>query len=134
MKSLLIFFLVFNAGAFSPNAPFQIFKTSLTVTVRDELGNTVEGASVKLFLKEEDYTKEVNPLAEATTDKKGVAKFNKLSQKLISSLRAKAIKTMPVVEKKQANSKKANSIKSRSSFSNTNGSRAARRDVAILQD
>ena len=52
-----------------------VFKTSLTLTVRDELGNTVEGASVKLFETEEDYNKEVNPVAQATTDAKGVAKF-----------------------------------------------------------
>jgi hypothetical protein len=78
MKSLLIFFLVFNAELFSANTPSQIFKTSLTVTVRDELGNTVEGASVRLFLKEEDFTKEVNPVMETASDKKGVAKFNKL--------------------------------------------------------
>lgn len=78
MKSLLIFFLALNAGVFSAPAPHQIFNTSLKVTVRDELGNTVEGASVKLFLKEEDFTKEVNSLAEVTTDKKGVAHFKKL--------------------------------------------------------
>jgi len=78
MKSLLILFLAMNAGVFLNHAPSQIFKTSLTVTVRDELGNTVEGASLKLFLKEEDYTKEVNQVTETTTDKKGVAKFNKL--------------------------------------------------------
>ncbi len=77
MKALIVLFLVFNA-AFAPVAPSQIFKTSLTVTVRDELGNTVDGASLKLFLKEEDYTKEVNQVAETMTDKKGVAKFNKL--------------------------------------------------------
>lgn len=77
MKSFMVLFLVFNA-AFAPVAPSQIFKTSLTVTVRDELGNTVEGVSLKLFLKEEDYTKEVNQVAETMTDKKGVAKFNKL--------------------------------------------------------
>jgi len=77
MKSLMVLFLI-SYGAFAPVAPSQIFKTSLTVTVRDELGNTVEGASVRLFLKEEDYTKEVNQVAEATTDKRGVAKFNKL--------------------------------------------------------
>ena len=77
MKSLLVLFLIFNGGTFS-NPPFQIFKTSLTITVRDELGNTVEGVSVRLFLKEEDYTKEVNQVAETTTDKKGIAKFNKL--------------------------------------------------------
>ena len=78
MKTILVFFLALNAGVFSNHAPSQIFKTSLTVTVRDELGNTVEGASVRLFLKEEDFTKEVNPVMETTTDKKGIAKFNKL--------------------------------------------------------
>ena len=78
MKSILIFLVAVNAGIFSNHEPSQIFKTSLTVTVRDELGNTVEGASVKLFLKEEDFTKETNPVVEATSDKKGVAKFNKL--------------------------------------------------------
>lgn len=78
MKSILIFFLAMSAVVLSGHAPVQIFKTSLTVTVRDELGNTVEGASLKLYLKEEDFTKEVNQVAETTSDKKGVAKFNKL--------------------------------------------------------
>jgi hypothetical protein len=78
MKTILVFFLALNAGVFSNHAPLQIFKTSLTVTVRDELGNTVEGASVRLFLKEDDFNKEVNPVMETTSDKKGVAKFNKL--------------------------------------------------------
>jgi hypothetical protein len=53
----------------------QIFKTSLTLTVRDELGNTVDSASVKLFEKKEDYLKEINVAAEAKTNKKGIAKF-----------------------------------------------------------
>ena len=56
----------------------QIFKTSLTLTVRDELGNTVEGASIKLFEKESDYNKEINTVAEGTTDAKGIAKFKAL--------------------------------------------------------
>lgn len=56
-------------------ATSQLFKTSLILTVRDELGNTVEGASVKLFEKESDYNKEINITAETTTDAKGVAKF-----------------------------------------------------------
>ena len=56
----------------------QIFKTSLTLTVRDEVGNSVVGATVKLFEKEEDYLKETNPSAEGTTDAKGVAKFKNL--------------------------------------------------------
>ncbi len=78
MKSILILFLLLNAGVFSHSTPPQLFNTSLTITVRDELGNTVEGASVKLFEKEEDYTKEVHQVEEATTDAKGVVKFKKL--------------------------------------------------------
>jgi len=77
MKSLLIIALFLNLGI--GNKPPQLFNTSLTVTVRDELGNTVEGASVKLFVKEEDYTKEKNFIEEATSDKKGIAKFKKLN-------------------------------------------------------
>ena len=59
--------------AFSPP-----FKTSLTLTVRDEVGNLVEGASVKLFETKDDYLKEVNVAAETTTDAKGIAKFKGL--------------------------------------------------------
>ena len=56
----------------------QLIKTSLTLTIRDELGNTVEGVSVKLFEKEADYVAEANPIMEAVTDSKGVAKFKNL--------------------------------------------------------
>lgn len=56
----------------------QIIKTSLTVTVRDELGNTVEGATVTLFETEANYTEEKNPVTTGTTDKKGVIKFKDL--------------------------------------------------------
>ena len=82
MKLLLLFFLTFGAPGIPADQPTQIFKTSLTVTVRDELGNIVEGASVKLFLKEEDYTKEVNPAEEGTTDAKGIVRFKKLESKV----------------------------------------------------
>jgi Prealbumin-like fold domain len=54
-------------------------KTSLTITVRDETGNIVAGATIKLYAKKEDYEKEVNPIAEGTTDEKGVAKFKELT-------------------------------------------------------
>jgi hypothetical protein len=64
-------FLIFASG-------FQIIKTSLTMTVRDELGNTVEGAKVQLFEKEEDYTAEKNVVAEGITDKKGALKLKDL--------------------------------------------------------
>ena len=78
MKSLLVFFLALSTGVFSAFAPYQIFNTSLAVTVRDDLGNTVDSVKVQLFLKEVDFTKEVNSIAEATTDKKGVCHFKKL--------------------------------------------------------
>ncbi|MBS1507382.1 MAG: carboxypeptidase regulatory-like domain-containing protein [Bacteroidetes bacterium] len=78
MKSFLFAFLFLNVWFFPTPTPPQIFKTSLTLTVRDESGNTVEGASVKLFEKKDDYTKEVNAVEEATTDAKGIVRFKKL--------------------------------------------------------
>ncbi|HEY0743283.1 MAG TPA: carboxypeptidase regulatory-like domain-containing protein [Chryseosolibacter sp.] len=57
---------------------FQLIKTTLTVTVRDELGNIVEGAKVQLFENEEDYTAEKNVAAEGVTDKKGLLKLKDL--------------------------------------------------------
>jgi uncharacterized protein (DUF2141 family) len=69
---LIAFCLLLSASS------FQIIKTTLTVTVRDELGNTVEGATVQLFEKEEDYTTEKNVAATGVTDKKGVLKLKDL--------------------------------------------------------
>lgn len=59
-------------------ASFQLIRTQLAVTIRDELGNTVEGAKVTLFEKEDDYNKEQNPLMDGVTDAKGVVKFREL--------------------------------------------------------
>jgi hypothetical protein len=57
---------------------FQLIKTQMSVTIRNELGNTEEGVTVQLFEKEDDYKAETNAVAEATTDAKGVAKFKDL--------------------------------------------------------
>ena len=57
---------------------FQIIKTSLGVTVRDEVGNIVVGATVQLFEKEKDYTAEKNVAAEGVTDEKGYIRFKDL--------------------------------------------------------
>jgi hypothetical protein len=54
---------------------FQIIKTQLQVTIRDEVGNTAEGVTVQLYENEDDYKAEKNAAAEAITNKKGVAKF-----------------------------------------------------------
>lgn len=57
---------------------FQLLKTYLTITVRDEVGNTVSDATVQLFEKEEDYNKEENVAMEGVTDNKGVLKLKDL--------------------------------------------------------
>ena len=57
---------------------FQLIKTTLHITVRDELGNIVEGSSVQLFETEDDYLKEENVATEGTTDKNGIVKFKDL--------------------------------------------------------
>jgi hypothetical protein len=75
MKKIIGVFLVILLAA---SAEAQIIKTSLTMTVRDELGNTVEGATVKLYENQADYTAEKNAAAEGTTDAKGTIKFKNL--------------------------------------------------------
>jgi hypothetical protein len=57
---------------------FQLIKTQLTITIRNELGNTEAGTTVRLFETEEDYKAETNPVAEGKTDAKGVVKFKEL--------------------------------------------------------
>ncbi len=57
---------------------FQIIKTSLNITVRDELGNIVEGATIQLFENEDDYLKEANVAAEGVSDKNGIVKLKEL--------------------------------------------------------
>ena len=57
---------------------FQLVKTTLHITVRDELGNIVKGASVQLFEKEEDYNDEQNVAAQGVTDEKGILKLKDL--------------------------------------------------------
>lgn len=57
---------------------FQIIKTQMNVTIRNELGNTEEGVTVQLYETEDDYKNEKNKVAEAVTDDKGVAKFKEL--------------------------------------------------------
>jgi hypothetical protein len=53
----------------------QIFKTSLQITIRNELGNIESGAKVTLYKTEEDYNASQNPVASQETDDKGRAMF-----------------------------------------------------------
>lgn len=57
---------------------FQMFKTQLVVTVRNDLGNIEEGVKVQLYETEDDYKAEKNVAFEGYTDKKGVVKFKEL--------------------------------------------------------
>ncbi|MDN4166955.1 carboxypeptidase regulatory-like domain-containing protein [Cytophagales bacterium LB-30] len=60
----------------------QLIKTSLKFTVRDTLGNLVEGASVRLYATLEDYQKEINPVnEEAITNAKGEVIIRELESK-----------------------------------------------------
>ncbi|MBX2945300.1 MAG: hypothetical protein KF725_05665 [Cyclobacteriaceae bacterium] len=78
MKKLLILFaLVVFFPAFS-TVMEQIIKTQIHITVRNELGNTEAGVTVKLFEREDDYKEEKNAAAEGTTDDKGVVRFKDL--------------------------------------------------------
>jgi hypothetical protein len=93
MKKLSgLLFLVFMFLAFTSSTA-QLVKTQIHITVRNELGNTVEGTTVKLFETEKDYSEETNVAAEGITDAKGVAKFKDL----------KAISYFILAEKEDAN-------------------------------
>ncbi len=78
MKSLLFIAFVSLVSLSFVSQPLQIFNTSLTITVRDEVGNTVSDAEVKLFKSEQDYVKEQNVVMEGTSDAKGLVKLKKL--------------------------------------------------------
>jgi len=78
MKKLLILFaLIIFFPAFSTVLE-QIVKTQIHITVRNDLGNTVEGVTVKLFESEKDYSDETNVAAEGVTDAKGIVRFKEL--------------------------------------------------------
>jgi uncharacterized protein (DUF2141 family) len=71
---LITFIFIFSVI----RAEAQLINTSLTLTVRDELGNTVSGVEVRLFETEEDYLKEKNVAFSGVSDSKGVVKLKKL--------------------------------------------------------
>lgn len=56
-------------------ASFQLFKTNLRITVRNELGNLESGATVAVYKTKEDYEKNTNPVALDKTDDKGIVTY-----------------------------------------------------------
>lgn len=59
----------------------QLLSTKLRITVIDELGNIVEGATVTIYSAEEDYRASENPVQTAVSDKKGRVTFKELEPK-----------------------------------------------------
>lgn len=72
---LSAFFLSFTGPVMEGK---QIFKTSLQIIVRNELGNVEKGAKVTLYKNEEDYNASKYPVAEKETDDKGKVLFDQL--------------------------------------------------------
>lgn len=72
--------LTFLLTVFFLNAYGQGFlKTSLEITIRDRLGNTVEGVKVKLYKTHEDFQSDVNFIQEPLeTNSKGKVVFKNL--------------------------------------------------------
>ena len=74
------FFLVGLLITLVFNSSYQGFlKTSLEITIRDRLGNTVEGVKVKLYETYEDFNNDTNFLQEPQqTNNKGKVLFKNL--------------------------------------------------------
>ena len=77
MRILILLVATFVFASFKPSQA-QLIKTQMHLTVRNDLGNTVEGAKVTLYETEDDYKKEENAVAEGVTDGKGIVKFKEL--------------------------------------------------------
>lgn len=73
IASVVLFMFIAN------DAQSQLLDTKLQVTVRNDLGNVVEGATVTLFKTMTDYENEENPVQSAVTDAKGRVKFTELA-------------------------------------------------------
>lgn len=64
-------------------SPKQFLKTRLQITVRNELGNVVEGAKIQLFGTKADYDASKNAVTETRlTNKKGEINFDDLEKRV----------------------------------------------------
>ena len=79
MKKSILFILPVLLLAMSSST---VLKTSLRLTVLDELGNIVVGAEVNLYASGEDYDNNTNPVQETQiSDEKGRVTFKDLDKK-----------------------------------------------------
>ena len=83
IKTIFLAFAIIILSASFHSLQAQLLNTKLQVTVLDDLGNLVEGASIRLFATEEDYTKEQNQVGKTLqTDNKGRASYDTLEPKV----------------------------------------------------
>ena len=61
MKNLIASFVIVLLAFSAFETQAQLLPTKLDVTVRNDLGNIVEGATVTLYATESDYDFEENP-------------------------------------------------------------------------
>ena len=79
MKKRLFPLLVILLMAIFPNESHgQMLKTKLQVEVRNDLGNSVQGAIVTLYKTQADYENNENPVQSGETDEKGRIVFKEL--------------------------------------------------------
>ena len=78
MKKLQIVLVLVILMISAQSAHAQLLNTKLQITVTNDLGNLVEGATVTLYKTMDDYDSEVNPVQSATTDAKGRVLFYEL--------------------------------------------------------
>lgn len=78
MKSLRILIVLFILMISAETAEAQLMNTKLQITVTNDLGNLMEGATVTLYANEDDYDSETNPVQTALTDEKGRVLFYEL--------------------------------------------------------
>lgn len=79
-KIALFFLTAFGLFSQSFAQENNILSTKMEITVLDELGNRVEGATVKIYENEDDYLGDKNVIAKDITDSKGRVKFTKLNE------------------------------------------------------
>ncbi|MEO1054070.1 MAG: SpaA isopeptide-forming pilin-related protein [Bacteroidota bacterium] len=83
MKSVFFALALVSFSLVSFTSEEQVVPTNLRIFIRNELGNTVAGATVQLYATEEDYKNSENPVTEKLkTDSKGRVTFKKLEQKV----------------------------------------------------
>lgn len=76
------FILFVSVFLFFCGFTFQLFKTDLRITVRNELGNTENDVDVTLYDTREDYEKSENAVQSGKTNAKGSVTFEGLKSQV----------------------------------------------------